>query len=201
MRKVNRRSSGWLLRLVEVGFNQQQTFQHNVHNRDCADKTGRQKTSCEEKNNDDNLCSSGRDGSNPSEIKSSDTNILKLIHPSNTITKKFSEFSQLLGARFKTDTRNSCSMTRKRGGKQNHISFCVCTVKRDSIGHAGGRNSSGFVSLVGLVGNMGVADKDGVERSLPPGCTQHFLKLAWKHTQTKHTHGQTAHSCWEFSST
>lgn len=82
-------------------------------------------TKQEDKKNNDNLFSSDRDGSNPSEIKSSDTNILKLIHPSNTITKKFSEFSQLFGAQFKTDSRNSCSVTRKRGGKQNHISFCV----------------------------------------------------------------------------
>lgn len=73
-------------------------------------------------------------------------------------------------------------------GEENKItSVSVCTVKRDSIGHAGGKNSSGFVSLIGLVGNMGVADKDGVERPLPPGCTQLFWS-SHRNTHKRNTH-------------
>lgn len=92
-----------------------------VHNGDGAGKTERQENYCKKKN----LPSSHRDGNNPSETKSSEAHIIRLIHPSNTITKIFIEFSQSLGAKFKTDTTTSCSMTRKMGEKKNPIWMCV----------------------------------------------------------------------------
>lgn len=128
MWKVNNRYSSWLLRRVEVSsntlFNIKCTTEMVLAKQEDKILVVSKKKKIIIKNNNF-LFSSDRDGSNPREIKSSDTDVLKSIHPSNTITEKFSEFSQLFGAQFNMDARNSCSMARKRGGKQNHVSFCA----------------------------------------------------------------------------